>query len=110
MAQQVTDLYNLLVALHGLGKDMPDALIYLSEIVQPTMPSELRVPTLGRMFEELPQLFQQVYCYFVPLFFFHCGDHAAFQRRILSVAISPPSCCSFPRPILFFMQRYLHAG
>eukprot|EP01120_Amphizonella_sp_Union-15-10_P003170 TRINITY_DN1354_c0_g2_i1.p1 TRINITY_DN1354_c0_g2~~TRINITY_DN1354_c0_g2_i1.p1 ORF type:complete len:615 (-),score=76.33 TRINITY_DN1354_c0_g2_i1:170-2014(-) len=52
-------LENLIQCLHGLGKELPGCLFSLTQVVQPQLPSELRVPLLGQIFSEVPQLLQK---------------------------------------------------
>jgi len=46
--------YELLLCLHQLGRDNPQLLIHLTEIVEPHLSNEKRVPILGNMFQDLP--------------------------------------------------------
>eukprot|EP01120_Amphizonella_sp_Union-15-10_P003169 TRINITY_DN1354_c0_g1_i1.p1 TRINITY_DN1354_c0_g1~~TRINITY_DN1354_c0_g1_i1.p1 ORF type:complete len:612 (-),score=110.23 TRINITY_DN1354_c0_g1_i1:173-2008(-) len=61
MAQLSTlqQLENLIRRLHDLGKELPGCLFSLTQVVQPQLPSELRVPLLGQIFSEVPQLVQK---------------------------------------------------
>lgn len=52
-------LYDLLCCLHQLGRDLPQILIHLAEMVQPELSQGRLVPVLGKMFEEIPLLLQQ---------------------------------------------------
>ncbi|KAL6078159.1 DNA repair protein rad10 domain-containing protein, variant 2 [Balamuthia mandrillaris] len=47
-------LHELLVKLHKLGEDLPQILIYLTQIASPKLPLNLLIPVLGQMFEGLP--------------------------------------------------------
>lgn len=47
-------LHGLLNALHTLGRDLPQCLISLTQVVQPQIPNEMRIPLLGKMFAEVP--------------------------------------------------------
>eukprot|EP00005_Dracoamoeba_jomungandri_P006015 CAMPEP_0174262348 /NCGR_PEP_ID=MMETSP0439-20130205/12922_1 /TAXON_ID=0 /ORGANISM="Stereomyxa ramosa, Strain Chinc5" /LENGTH=563 /DNA_ID=CAMNT_0015347043 /DNA_START=89 /DNA_END=1780 /DNA_ORIENTATION=- len=47
-------LHSLLLKLHQLGQELPQILIYLTQIVQPKLPQNLIIPFLGQMFEKLP--------------------------------------------------------
>lgn len=47
-------LYELLMCLHQLGRDFPQILIHISEIVDPDLAADKRITVLGKMFEELP--------------------------------------------------------
>jgi hypothetical protein len=52
------ELYELLCCLHQLGRDFPQLLIHLTEIVYPSLPQERRIPVLGKMFEDIPLLLE----------------------------------------------------
>ncbi len=47
-------LQGLLDSLHALGRDLPQCLISLTQVVQPQIPNEMRIPLLGKMFAEVP--------------------------------------------------------
>lgn len=87
LQQHLQELYHFLQAVHTLGRESPQAyapafytarprarrlamrhrrqrtanvarsLLYLAEVVQPDLPANARIPTLGHMFEELPAFF-----------------------------------------------------
>jgi hypothetical protein len=48
-------LHGLLEALHALGRDLPQCLVSLTQVVQPQIPNEMRIPLLGKMFAEVPE-------------------------------------------------------
>jgi len=50
-------LVDLLVCLHDIAAVLPQSLVYLSEVAQPELPQESRIPVLGVMFEELSKFF-----------------------------------------------------
>jgi hypothetical protein len=52
-------LYSLLSNVHGLGVDYPQLLIQLASILEPVISNDLIVPSLKKMFEEVPQMLQQ---------------------------------------------------
>lgn len=51
-------LFDLLSSLHQLGREMPQVLIFLSELAHPQLSPERRIPALGKMFEEVPLILQ----------------------------------------------------
>jgi uncharacterized protein YceK len=53
-------LSNLLAALKSLGQEVPQCLVSLTQIVQPTLPQEVRVPLLAQMFHEVPGMLQNL--------------------------------------------------
>eukprot|EP01113_Clastostelium_recurvatum_P022162 TRINITY_DN2637_c0_g1_i1.p1 TRINITY_DN2637_c0_g1~~TRINITY_DN2637_c0_g1_i1.p1 ORF type:complete len:476 (-),score=110.54 TRINITY_DN2637_c0_g1_i1:779-2143(-) len=48
------ELMELLHRLHELGAEYPNYVVFLSEVVQPSLPPEHRIPVLCKMFEEVP--------------------------------------------------------
>jgi hypothetical protein len=52
-------LYSLLSSVHGLGVEYPQLLIQLASILEPNISTDLIVPSLKKMFEELPAMLQQ---------------------------------------------------
>lgn len=56
---QQSQLYELLAMLHQLGRDMPQLLISLTELVQPEINADRIVSLLGKMFDEAPALVMQ---------------------------------------------------
>lgn len=53
-------LSNLLAALKSLGQEIPQCLVSLTQIVQPTLPQEVRIPLLAQMFHEVPGMLQNL--------------------------------------------------
>eukprot|EP01121_Diplochlamys_sp_Union-15-3_P012034 TRINITY_DN3551_c0_g2_i1.p1 TRINITY_DN3551_c0_g2~~TRINITY_DN3551_c0_g2_i1.p1 ORF type:complete len:643 (-),score=86.60 TRINITY_DN3551_c0_g2_i1:185-2065(-) len=47
-------LEELICCLHGLGKELPNCLVSLTQVVQPQIPNETRVPLLRKMFSDVP--------------------------------------------------------
>jgi hypothetical protein len=55
-----TELQNLLTSLFELGKELPQCLFSLTQIVQPQIPNEMRIPLLSKMFTEVPSVLQSL--------------------------------------------------
>jgi len=53
-------LHNLLLKLHKLGQELPQILLYLTQIAQPKLPQNLIIPFLGQMFEKIPPLLSKL--------------------------------------------------
>ncbi len=53
-------LHNLLLKLHQLGQDLPQILIYLTQVAQPKLPHNLIIPFLGQMFEKIPPFLSKI--------------------------------------------------
>lgn len=53
-------LHNFLLKLHGLGQELPQVLIYLTQVAQPKLPQNLIIPCLGQMFEKIPPFLSKV--------------------------------------------------
>jgi hypothetical protein len=55
-----TQLQNLLANLLELGKELPQCLFSLTQIVQPQIPNEMRMQLINNMFTEVPSVLQSV--------------------------------------------------
>jgi hypothetical protein len=51
-----TQLHDLLDLLRSLGTELPQCLVSLTQVVQPQIPNEMRIPLLGKMFAEVPSV------------------------------------------------------
>jgi hypothetical protein len=49
-------LHDLLDRLRSLGTELPQCLVSLTQVVQPQIPNEMRIPLLGKMFAEVPSV------------------------------------------------------
>ena len=54
-----SSLYSLLSSVHGLGVEYPQLLIQVASFLEPNISSDLIVPSLKKMFEEVPTMLQQ---------------------------------------------------
>eukprot|EP01102_Stenamoeba_stenopodia_P001918 TRINITY_DN11733_c0_g1_i1.p1 TRINITY_DN11733_c0_g1~~TRINITY_DN11733_c0_g1_i1.p1 ORF type:complete len:485 (+),score=80.75 TRINITY_DN11733_c0_g1_i1:126-1580(+) len=59
MSSLQKQLHELLCGLYYIGREMPEYLVYLSEVAQPNLPSERRIPIIGKMFEEIPKILEE---------------------------------------------------
>jgi len=50
------EMNDLVKRLFALGKEVPFYLISLTQVVQPNIPDNMRVPLLGKLFSEVPSL------------------------------------------------------
>eukprot|EP01129_Flabellula_baltica_P008355 TRINITY_DN3308_c0_g1_i1.p1 TRINITY_DN3308_c0_g1~~TRINITY_DN3308_c0_g1_i1.p1 ORF type:complete len:580 (-),score=98.46 TRINITY_DN3308_c0_g1_i1:605-2344(-) len=50
----IDKLNTSLTKLYKLGTDMPDKLVFLTQVVQPNIPDNYRIPILSQMFSEVP--------------------------------------------------------
>jgi hypothetical protein len=53
-------LHDLLCGLYYIGREMPQCLVYLSEVAQPNLPNDRRIPIVSKMFEEIPRMLQEL--------------------------------------------------
>jgi hypothetical protein len=53
-------MHTFLLKLHQLGQDMPQMLIYLTQVAQPKLPQNLLIPFLGQMFEKIPPFLSKI--------------------------------------------------